>query len=101
MSLIEKAINKSKGKAGFVVFGAKKIKAKTFKKERLKKDEIEERIQAFVDGYKSGQYDFAQKLKEVLFKDPEPCCHGVREREAFEIIDNLLRDKELNYGDGT
>jgi len=33
--------------------------------------------------------EFIRKLKEELYKDPEPCCHGIRERDAFKIIDGL------------
>jgi len=30
--------------------------------------------------------DFIKKLREELYNDPEPCCHGVRERDFDRII---------------
>jgi len=41
-------------------------------------------------------------LKKELYKDPEPCCHGIRQRDAFKIIDkfagNTLAPMEELYG---
>lgn len=34
-----------------------------------------------------------RELKEELFKDPEPCCLGIRPREAKQIIDKIFGDK--------
>lgn len=34
-----------------------------------------------------------KKLKERLYEDPEACCHGVRERDAFKIIDKIFGEK--------
>jgi hypothetical protein len=36
--------------------------------------------------------EFKEKLKERLFNDPEPCCHGVREREASKIIEEISQE---------
>lgn len=32
----------------------------------------------------------SELLKKELYKDPEACCHGVREKEAFKIIDDCV-----------
>ena len=34
--------------------------------------------------------EFIRLLKERLFTDPEPCCHGIRRIEAFEKINKLV-----------
>ncbi|MFA6073946.1 MAG: hypothetical protein WC758_07565 [Candidatus Woesearchaeota archaeon] len=36
--------------------------------------------------------EFIKNLKKVLFDDPEPCCMGVRQNEAFRKIDKLAGD---------
>jgi len=35
-----------------------------------------------------------EELKKILFLDPEPCCHGVRQKEAFQKIDYVLGEIE-------
>lgn len=37
--------------------------------------------------------EFIRRLKEDLFSDPEACCHGVREKQAFEKIDKFAGNK--------
>jgi len=33
-----------------------------------------------------------EALKLILFDDPEPCCHGVRQDEAFRKIDKIFKE---------
>ncbi len=35
-----------------------------------------------------------KELKKILFDDPEPCCCGVRQRDAFEKIDKIFGEKK-------
>lgn len=37
--------------------------------------------------------EFIKRLKEELFKDPEPCCLGIRPKDAIRIIDKLVGEK--------
>ncbi len=39
--------------------------------------------------------EFAVALKKELFSDPEPCCMGVRPRDADKIIDRLCEQESL------
>ena len=42
--------------------------------------------------------EFIKQLKIQLYVDPEPCCFGIKEKEAFDIINRLAGDKLIEEG---
>ena len=74
----------------------KYTKAKYKISDTIRKKQIEWAKQE-KEAYEAGKAEvissFAEKIKKRLFVNPEPCCHGVREKEAFEIIDKLVEEQ--------
>lgn len=61
---------------GFMLFGENMVKHdQTIPKGMIKK------ITTIIN---------SENLIKELYKDPEPCCHGVREKDAIRIIKEVL-----------